>query len=57
MTVIYGIYDKNETLVCTGDKFKCADYLGIKASCFHSTVSKQKKRKKCKYRIERLFEE
>lgn len=57
MRVIYGIYDKNETLVCTGDKFECADYLGIKASCFHSTVSKQKKRKKCKYRIERLFEE
>ncbi len=54
---IYGIYDENETLVCTGDKFECASFLGINVQSFFSRLSRQKKRKRCKYRVERLFKE
>lgn len=46
MPRLYGVYDKNETLVCIGSAQQCADFCGIKLDSFITTIPKHKKPRK-----------
>lgn len=40
---VYFVYDKNETVLCSGSSQECADYLNIDLTCFYSIHSRMRR--------------